>query len=79
MSGPAQHRWIGRASRVAALMLCVSAAGCGSACQEQRDVRQPLSADEGESLMREIRTDRGRAQELTPAERMYLRDALKKR
>jgi hypothetical protein len=57
-----------------ALATLASLLGCAS----ERDPRQSLTADEGAELLREIRTDRTRLSELTPAEREYLLRTLKR-
>lgn len=49
--------------------------GCSS---DERDPKQPLNADEGAELLREVRDDPDRLQSLTPAERQYLMRTLKK-
>lgn len=56
-------------------MLALAAAGLGG-CGSDRDPNQRLSADEGATLLKEIRSDRGRMQTLTPAERVYLAEHL---
>lgn len=62
---------MGRVRRIVGLVMIAAAlvaAGCGS----DRDPNQRLSSDEGAALLREIRSDRGRMGNLTPAEREYL-------
>lgn len=61
---------------LAALSILSGVGGCES---DARDPRRPLSADEGESLLKDIRSDRGRMESLTPAERQYLYKSLKKK
>lgn len=59
----------------AALML----SGLGGCESDARDPSRPLSADEGEALLKDIRSDRGRMESLTPAERQYLYKSLRKK
>lgn len=47
-------------------------------CADERDPKQPLNADEGAELLREVRDDPERLQSLTPQERQYLMRTLKK-
>lgn len=57
------------------MMLAAALTGCSS---DERDPKQPLNADEGAELLREVRDDPDRLQSLTPAERQYLMRTLKK-
>jgi hypothetical protein len=66
----------GRAGpRIAPWALMGAMALAGGACAE-RDPHKPLSEAEGASLMRDVRGNRVRAQDLTPAERMYLKQQM---
>lgn len=63
--------------------LGVVAAGAGTlmilaACGQERDPNQPLTADQGAELLRDVRKDRSRLNELTPAEKAYLQRTLRK-
>ena len=76
----ARTRWVEwgglgeSAARVGAIALALGIAG---GCAD-RDPYKPLSADEGERLLRDVRSDRGRVQDLTPAERAYLKGKMAK-
>lgn len=56
------------------LLGLMAAPGCG----QERDPNRPLSADEGAELLREVRSDRRRLSDLTPAEKQYLLQTLKR-
>jgi hypothetical protein len=49
-----------------------------SGCKSDADPYRPLTADEGAELLRDVRKDPSRKQDLTPAERAYLIRTLKK-
>lgn len=62
---------------VATIALSLAASvGCESS--PPRDPHTPLSANEGAALLKDIRTDRSRMQNLTPAEKVYLQKTLRK-
>lgn len=50
----------------------------GPGCGQERDPNRPLTADEGAELLREVRSDRRRLSDLTPAEKQYLLQTLKR-
>ena len=50
------------------LMLCITG-GCGG---DSRDPNRELTVDERAELLRDVRADKSRLQNLTPAERAYL-------
>lgn len=70
-------RW-GRLGVGAVVFVIVVGAGLAVGCAQERDPRKPLTADEGAQLLREIREDRTRLSDLTPAERQYLLRTLKR-
>lgn len=51
------------------LMIGVAISGCGG---DSRDPNRELSVDERAELLRDVRADKSRLQNLTPAERAYL-------
>jgi hypothetical protein len=66
---------MGYVKRMAGMMVMAAALAAAGGCGSDRDPNQPpqrLTTDEGDALLREIRSDRGRMQKLTPAEREYL-------
>lgn len=50
-----------------------------SACTDERDPKKPLTADEGASLLQDLRRSPSRAQALTPAEKKYLSETVRKK
>jgi|GEM_PF-4524090 len=58
----------------------VGVGGVGGAwgCEAKRDPSWALTADEGAELIRDIRAERTRLSDLTPAERQYLLQQLKR-
>lgn len=56
------------------LLAACGVGGCGSG----RDPKAPLTVDEGDALLREIRDDPSKMKDLTPAQRQYLIKTLKK-
>jgi hypothetical protein len=63
----------GAAWRAALAAVILLAAGCGSS-----DPNKPLTADQGASLLRGVRNDPSRVQNLTPAEKVYLNEKMKR-
>lgn len=51
------------------LLICIALSGCGG---DSRDPNRELSVDERAELLRDVRSDKSRLQNLTPAERAYL-------
>ena len=68
----------GRATTLSLIGVMLAAAVLSGCSSDERDPKQPLNADEGAELLREVRDDPDRLQSLTPAERQYLMRTLKK-
>lgn len=58
-----------RLAVVVAICAICGVAGCGG---DTRDPNRELSADDRAALLRDVRADKSRLQNLTPAERAYL-------
>ena len=51
------------------LLICAALSGCGA---DARDPNRELSVDDRAALLRDVRADKSRLRNLTPAERAYL-------